>query len=41
MNGTVIFTVGETNHFYIRGDDIDKCLEYLAKHAYRREFEEV
>jgi len=41
MKTTMRITVGETNHFYVEGDNIEKCLEFIAKHSYRREFEEV
>jgi len=34
-------TVGETNHFYVKDENIEKCLEFISSHAYKREFEEI
>jgi len=41
MKTSMRITVGETNHFYVEGKNIDKCLAFIAKHSYKREFEEI
>ena len=41
MKRRMRITVGATNHFLVEGDNIEKCLEFIAKHSYKQEFEEI